>query len=149
MQLFRDLTPLPKKFTVTSPYMLAKTLSDEHYRDLESWCWPWPTCCGAVRGSTPRSCRWTRRTSPAIPKTARSRPPAINRVLERRPAEKAVHLCYGNYGGQTIQKGRTKAAGVSQSPRAATTWCWRSPAGPQHELTCCRTCGPRLAWASA
>ena len=34
--LFRDLTEKPTKFTVTSPYMLAKTLADEHYRDLES-----------------------------------------------------------------------------------------------------------------
>jgi len=29
----------------------------------------------------------------------------INRVLEGVQREKAVHLCYGNYGGQTIQKG--------------------------------------------
>jgi 5-methyltetrahydropteroyltriglutamate--homocysteine methyltransferase len=29
----------------------------------------------------------------------------INCVLEAVPREKAVHLCYGNYGGQTIQKG--------------------------------------------
>jgi 5-methyltetrahydropteroyltriglutamate--homocysteine methyltransferase len=29
----------------------------------------------------------------------------INRVLEGVRGEKAVHLCYGNYGGQTIQKG--------------------------------------------
>jgi 5-methyltetrahydropteroyltriglutamate--homocysteine methyltransferase len=29
----------------------------------------------------------------------------INRILEAVRGEKAVHLCYGNYGGQTIQKG--------------------------------------------
>jgi 5-methyltetrahydropteroyltriglutamate--homocysteine methyltransferase len=29
----------------------------------------------------------------------------INRVLQGVRGEKAVHLCYGNYGGQTIQKG--------------------------------------------
>jgi 5-methyltetrahydropteroyltriglutamate--homocysteine methyltransferase len=29
----------------------------------------------------------------------------INRVLEGAAGEKAVHLCYGNYGGQTVQKG--------------------------------------------
>jgi 5-methyltetrahydropteroyltriglutamate--homocysteine methyltransferase len=29
----------------------------------------------------------------------------INRVLAAVRGEKAVHLCYGNYGGQTIQKG--------------------------------------------
>jgi 5-methyltetrahydropteroyltriglutamate--homocysteine methyltransferase len=31
---YRALTERPKKFTVTSPYMLAKVLSDEHYRDF-------------------------------------------------------------------------------------------------------------------
>ena len=30
---------------------------------------------------------------------------AINRALDGVRHEKAVHLCYGNYGGQTIQKG--------------------------------------------
>jgi 5-methyltetrahydropteroyltriglutamate--homocysteine methyltransferase len=29
----------------------------------------------------------------------------INRVLEGVQGEKAVHLCFGNYGGQTIQSG--------------------------------------------
>ena len=33
--LYRDLTTRPKKFTVTSPYMLAKTLADQHYGDVE------------------------------------------------------------------------------------------------------------------
>ncbi|HYO84711.1 MAG TPA: methionine synthase, partial [Bryobacteraceae bacterium] len=30
---------------------------------------------------------------------------AINRVLDAYEGEKAVHLCFGNYGGQSIQKG--------------------------------------------
>ena len=30
---------------------------------------------------------------------------AINRVLDAVRGEKAVHFCFGNYGGQTIQKG--------------------------------------------
>jgi 5-methyltetrahydropteroyltriglutamate--homocysteine methyltransferase len=29
----------------------------------------------------------------------------INRILRAFHGEKAVHLCYGNYGGQTIQRG--------------------------------------------
>ena len=33
--LYRDLTTRPKKFTVTSPYMLAKTLADQQYGDIE------------------------------------------------------------------------------------------------------------------
>lgn len=30
---------------------------------------------------------------------------AINVVLERVPGTPAVHLCFGNYGGQSIQRG--------------------------------------------
>ena len=30
---------------------------------------------------------------------------AINHVLDGIPAEKAVHICFGNFGGQTAQKG--------------------------------------------
>src|SRR5262249_15032230 len=35
-RLYRDLTPKPKKFTVTSPYMLAKVLDDAHYGSLDA-----------------------------------------------------------------------------------------------------------------
>ena len=31
--------------------------------------------------------------------------PAINYVLEGIRGERAVHVCFGNYGGQTVQKG--------------------------------------------
>jgi 5-methyltetrahydropteroyltriglutamate--homocysteine methyltransferase len=30
---------------------------------------------------------------------------AINRVLDAVPGKSAVHLCFGNYGGQSVQKG--------------------------------------------
>ncbi|MDE0181812.1 MAG: hypothetical protein OXL39_10750, partial [Caldilineaceae bacterium] len=35
-QMVKGLTAAPLKFTVTAPYMLAKTLLDRHYRDLPS-----------------------------------------------------------------------------------------------------------------
>jgi 5-methyltetrahydropteroyltriglutamate--homocysteine methyltransferase len=34
---------------------------------------------------------------------------AINRILDRVDGERAVHFCFGNYGGQTIQGGSWKA----------------------------------------
>ena len=34
---------------------------------------------------------------------------AINRVLDAFQGRRAVHLCFGNYGGQTIQKGEWRA----------------------------------------
>ena len=53
--------------------------------------------------------RSTRPTSRAIRRTARSPPAAINRVLDAVDGERAVHFCFGNYGGQTIQGGTWKA----------------------------------------
>ena len=35
-QFVKPLTDRPLKFTVTAPYMLAKTLVDEHYNDLQA-----------------------------------------------------------------------------------------------------------------
>lgn len=34
---------------------------------------------------------------------------AINRVLDAFTGRRAVHLCFGNYGGQTIQRGEWRA----------------------------------------
>src|SRR5260370_2550107 len=34
---------------------------------------------------------------------------AINRVLDSFDGRRAVHLCFGNYGGQTVQKGEWRA----------------------------------------
>jgi 5-methyltetrahydropteroyltriglutamate--homocysteine methyltransferase len=42
---------------------------------------------------------------PGHPNEAEWAAEAINIVLDAIKGEKAVHLCFGNYGGQTIQKG--------------------------------------------
>jgi hypothetical protein len=55
--------------------------------------------------STPPSSRWTTPICPARPVTARwPRKPSTTCSAES-GARKPVHLCFGNYGGQTIQKG--------------------------------------------
>jgi 5-methyltetrahydropteroyltriglutamate--homocysteine methyltransferase len=46
---------------------------------------------------------------PGNPEDAPLAAEAINRVLDAVRAEKAVHFCFGNYGGQTIQKGTWRA----------------------------------------
>src|SRR4029079_5777372 len=42
---------------------------------------------------------------PGSPQDAPLAAAGINRVLAGGKREKGVHLCFGNYGGQTIQKG--------------------------------------------
>ena len=104
--LFRDLTDRPKKFTVTSPYMLAKTVADEHYRDLEQLVMALADVLHAqVRGIDAHVVQVDEANVTGHPHDARIAASGINRVLDGVRNEKAVHLCFGNYGGQTIQKG--------------------------------------------
>jgi 5-methyltetrahydropteroyltriglutamate--homocysteine methyltransferase len=105
-QLFRDLTTRPKKFTVTSPYMLAKTVGDEYYGGLERLVPALAEVLHAqVRAIDAEVVQVDEANVTGHPEDARLAAAGINRVLEGVRHEKAVHLCYGNYGGQTIQKG--------------------------------------------
>ena len=105
-QLFRDLTDRPKKFTVTSPYMLAKTVADEHYRDREQLVFALADVLrDQVRAVDADIVQIDEANVTGHPQDARLAAAGINRVLEGVRHEKAVHLCYGNYGGQTVQKG--------------------------------------------
>jgi 5-methyltetrahydropteroyltriglutamate--homocysteine methyltransferase len=104
--LFRDLTRLPKKFTVTSPYMLAKVLADEHYRDRQTLVMALADVLKAqLEGIDADVIQVDEANVTGHPDDGAIAAAGINRVLEGVRGEKAVHLCYGNYGGQTIQKG--------------------------------------------
>ncbi len=104
--LYRDLTERPKKFTVTSPYMLAKTLADEHYNDLQELVMALADVLKTqVRGIDAEVIQIDEANVTGHPNDGPIAAAGINRVLEGARGEKAVHLCYGNYGGQTIQKG--------------------------------------------
>jgi len=103
---FRDLTERPKKFTLTSPYMLAKMLADEHYHDLETLVMSLADVLKSQLVGIDAAVIQIDEAN--VTGQASDGPLAaagINRVLEGVATEKAVHLCYGNYGGQTIQTG--------------------------------------------
>ncbi len=104
--LFCDLTDRPRKFTVTSPYMLAKTVADEYYGDLEGRVMAIADVLHAqISGIDAEVVQVDEANVTGHPQDARIAAAGINRVLDAVRHEKAVHLCYGNYGGQTIQKG--------------------------------------------
>ena len=104
--LFRCLSTRPKKFTVTSPYMLAKTLADEHYGDLESLVMALADVLKQqLEAMDAEVIQVDEANLTGHPEDAALAAKAINRVLEGVQGEKAVHLCFGNYGGQTIQQG--------------------------------------------
>ena len=101
----------PMKFTVTGPHMLCKTLIDHHYSSraelalalgqalakqvAEIDCEVFQVDEANITGH-PQEIDWAAE--------------AINLVLDAATEvkEKGVHLCFGNYGGQSIQKGDWK-----------------------------------------
>jgi 5-methyltetrahydropteroyltriglutamate--homocysteine methyltransferase len=104
--LYRDLTPKPKKFTVTSPYMLAKVLDDAHYGSLGALVMALADLLKAQLAEIDAAVVQVDEANlPGTPADGPLAAEAINHVLSGVRGEKAVHLCFGNYGGQTIQKG--------------------------------------------
>jgi 5-methyltetrahydropteroyltriglutamate--homocysteine methyltransferase len=102
----RDLARAPLKFTVTSPYMLARTLLDEHYGDLESLVMALAELLGGqLEGIDAAVVQVDEANVPGRPEDSLLAAAGINRVLSGVTGERAVHLCFGNYGGRTIQQG--------------------------------------------
>ena len=98
------------KFTLTSPYMLARTLLDEHYQDFEALTLAVADALAAQAADLRCDCVQVDEANiPGNPADAPLAARAINRVLDAVKTTKAVHFCFGNYGGQTIQKGEWAA----------------------------------------
>jgi 5-methyltetrahydropteroyltriglutamate--homocysteine methyltransferase len=97
----------PFKFTVTSPYMLARTLLDCHYGDIGAVTMAIAGVLAAQVAELPCDCLQVDEANlPGSPEHWELAAGAINTVLRAyRGPRKAVHLCFGNYGGQTIQRG--------------------------------------------
>jgi 5-methyltetrahydropteroyltriglutamate--homocysteine methyltransferase len=105
-EFIKPLTRQPLKFTVTSPYMLAKTLSDTHYRDLRTLAMALAEVLrGQVADIDSAVLQVDEANLTGHPEDAGWAHEPINHVLGAARGEKAVHLCFGNYGGQSIQRG--------------------------------------------
>ena len=104
----RARTTAPLKFTVSSPYLIAKTVADVHYGDLESLALAFAELlAGQLAGIDAAVVQVDEPNLPGSPDDAALAAAAVNRVLAgvERGVERAVHLCFGNYGGQMIQRG--------------------------------------------
>ena len=103
----------PFKFTLTSPYMLARSLLDEHYHDPGKLTLAIADALAAQASELDCACLQVDEANIAgNPADGPLAADAINRVLDAFRGQKAVHLCFGNYGGETIQSG-TWAALIS------------------------------------
>ena len=104
----RSMTRLPLKFTLTSPYMLARVVADHHYRDLERLAMSFAEILSdQLRGIDAAVVQVDEPHLPGHPDHSQVAAAAINRVLDsaEQGVSRAVHLCFGNFGGQMIQSG--------------------------------------------
>ncbi len=94
------------KFTITGPHMLAKTLLNRHYADT-------PELAHAIADVLAEQVQHLdadivqidEANLPGHPEEWEWAASAINRVLDAVKTTPAVHLCFGNYGGQSVQHG--------------------------------------------
>lgn len=102
----RSLTDRPMKFTLTGPHMLCKTLLDTHYGSRRDLCMAIADVLAAqVAQINADVVQVDEANLPGHPDEADWALEAINRVLDAVGTTAAVHLCFGNYGGQSIQRG--------------------------------------------
>lgn len=94
------------KFTLTSPYMLGRMLLDTHYNDPRHLTLALASILAKqVALIDAAVIQVDEANLPGQPEDADLAAEAINRILDAVPRVPAVHLCFGNYGGQRIQPG--------------------------------------------
>jgi 5-methyltetrahydropteroyltriglutamate--homocysteine methyltransferase len=102
----RALTSHPLKFTCTGPHMLAKVLTDRHYKDHAKLAM---ALARVLRRQLERInadvIQLDEANISGHPEDREWAADAINHVLEGIKGERAVHVCFGNYAGQSVQKG--------------------------------------------
>ena len=102
----RRLASKPFKFTLTGPHMLAKSVIDKHYGNGPDLAMAIADALAAqVQHLDADVVQIDEANIPGSPDEWRWAAAAMNRVLDAVKTTPAVHLCFGNYGGQTIQKG--------------------------------------------
>jgi 5-methyltetrahydropteroyltriglutamate--homocysteine methyltransferase len=102
----KRLATRPFKFTLTGPHMLAKTLVDQHYGKLpELTLALGEALAEQVRHVDADVVQVDEANLPGSPDEWPWAAEAINCVLRAVKSVAAVHLCFGNYGGQSIQQG--------------------------------------------
>jgi len=107
----RSLTRHPMKFTLTGPHMLTKTLMDRHYASRAELAMAMGGALGKQVAEIDADVLQVDEANiTGHPHEAEWAADSINFILDaaRSVKEKAVHLCFGNYGGQSIQKGQWK-----------------------------------------
>jgi 5-methyltetrahydropteroyltriglutamate--homocysteine methyltransferase len=102
----RVLTTFPLKFTCTGPHMLSRVLIDCYYKERAELAMD---IAAVLRRQLEAVEADVIQLDEAFivghPEDTVWAAEAINHVLDAVPNEPAVHICFGNYGGQTGQRG--------------------------------------------
>jgi len=104
----RACTDRPMKFTLTGPHMLCKTLMDHHYKNRSDLAGSLAQALAKQVGEIDADViQIDEANITGHPDEAEWAAAAINIALDAatRAKEKGVHMCFGNYGGQSIQRG--------------------------------------------
>jgi 5-methyltetrahydropteroyltriglutamate--homocysteine methyltransferase len=102
----RALASRPFKFTITGPHMLAKVLANRHYKSTADLALAIADALAAqVQHVDAEVVQLDEANLPGAPDEWEWAAAAINRVLDAVRTKPAVHLCFGNYGGQSVQRG--------------------------------------------
>ena len=105
-EFVRVLTKSPLKFTCTGPHMLSRVLTNCYYNDVADLAMD---LAGVLRRQIELIEADVVQLDEAcivgFPQDAPWAAEAINHALDGVLNEKAVHICFGNYGGQPMLKG--------------------------------------------
>ena len=108
-QLFRGLSSADTMFTFTAPYMLARTLVDRQHGDIRALTMALAEVLRKqVESIDAPVIQMDEAHLTGHTEDAEWAHEPFNLALSGIQGEKAVHLCFGNYGGQSIQKGYWK-----------------------------------------
>ncbi|HIM67188.1 MAG TPA: methionine synthase [Verrucomicrobia bacterium] len=105
-QLFRGLSSADTMFTFTAPYMLARTLVDRKHGDIRALTMALAEVLRKqVESIDAPVIQMDEAHLTGHAEDAEWAHEPFNLALGGIRGEKALHLCFGNYGGQSIQKG--------------------------------------------
>jgi 5-methyltetrahydropteroyltriglutamate--homocysteine methyltransferase len=143
----KALARKPFKFTITGPHMLSKTLLDTHYGSTEEVCHAIADVLAEqVRHVDADIVQLDEANLPGHPEEWQWASAAINKVLGAVRGTPAVHLCFGNYGGQTVQSGTwDKLIGYLNSLKADHI-VMENAHRPPDELTAFRDLRPEIGF---